>query len=266
MEEPEEILSPSRIERVLELASAYNTPLFITAEARGKTYRYKSRMLEVKKTGDAHTLVIDHPVTDGPAIALIPNISISVFFAINNERFLFEANAHRKTVFTLAGHRKVPALEITYPNTIKSGQRRAYYRVPIPIGKPISVEVGSLGGINEWLAQEPGAWNFPTRVRFEGRILNISVGGMLLAIKEGARSVPRVGTKLGLRFSLAPDETPVVLKGIVRRREKRDSVNVDAIAIEFIDTTEKFEYKLAVNRLYRYVAERQRETIKSETK
>ncbi|MBI5117548.1 PilZ domain-containing protein [Candidatus Poribacteria bacterium] len=265
-EEFEEILSPSRIEGLLEIACAYNVPLFIAAESRGKTYRYKSRMLEVKKTEDARSVVIDHPVTDGPAIALSPNVAVVVFFAVDKSRFFFDAQVQRKTLFALASHKKVPALEISYPNAIKSGQRRAYFRVPVPLGKPIAVEVGAISGMSDWLAQEPGTWNFPSHVHFEGRILNISVGGMLLSVNEGTKTIPRVGTKLGLRFSVAPDETPIMLKGIIRRKERRDSAKVDAIGIEFIDTAEKFEYKLAINRLYRYVAERQREMLKPETK
>jgi c-di-GMP-binding flagellar brake protein YcgR len=266
MDEFEEILAPSRIDGLLEIACAYNVPLFIAAESRGKIYRYKSRMLDVKKTDDARSVVIDHPVTDGPAIALTPNVAIIIFFAVDKSRFFFDAQVQRKTLFALASHRKVPALEISYPNAIKSGQRRAYYRVPIPIGKPIAVELGAISDMSDWLAQEPGTWNFPTHIRFEGSILNISVGGMLLSVNEGTKTIPRVGTKLGLRFSISPDETPILLKGIIRRKERRDSANVDAVGIEFIDTSEKFEYKLAINRLYRYVAERQREMLKTETK
>ncbi|RJP71561.1 MAG: hypothetical protein C4532_07315 [Candidatus Abyssobacteria bacterium SURF_17] len=262
MEEPE-VVSPSRIERLLDLASVYNVPLSITAESRDKLYRYKSRMLDFRKAPGSNTLIIDHPVTDGPAIALVPDTRITVYFALDRKRFLFESTVVRKVSFTLASRRKISALEIAYPNALASGQRRSYYRVSVPSGKLVSVECGVVSGRTDWFVQEPGTWNFPSRVQFEGRIVNVSVGGILLAVKDAARGVATVGTKLGLWFSLAPNETPVVLKGIVRRVDRASSGEEDTVAIEFIDTAEKFEYKLAINRLFRYVAERQREIIKT---
>lgn len=262
MREPE-VVSPARVERLLELASVYNVPLTITAEANDMTYRYKSRMLEMRKISSVRQLVIDHPVTDGPAIALTPGTPITVFFALNNDRFFFESKILRKSTFTLAGKRSVAAFEITYPNLLKNGQRRMFFRVSVPQGKPICVECGVIGNKKEWLAQEPGAWNFPTHIEFEGRIVNISVGGVLLAVKNSGGPAPVVGTKMGMRFALKSDETPIVLKGIVRRIEDRPSGEENRFGIEFIDIGEKFEYKLAINRLYRYVAERQREILAS---
>jgi hypothetical protein len=97
-------------------------------------------------------------------------------------------------------------------------------------------------------------------VLFEGRILNVSVGGMLLAIKKTFSAIMVVGARLVVRFAVKPDESPLVLKGIIRRIEERGPEE-DGLGIEFIDTAEKFEYKLAINRLYRYVAERQREVL-----
>jgi len=259
----EDLVSPTRIERLLELACVYNVPLTVTAEADDMVYRYKSRMFEMRRTPSTRRLVIDHPVTDGPAIALTPNIKISVFFALNNDRYFFESSIIHKMMFTLASKRTVSAFEITYPNILKNGQRRMFFRVPVPQGKPISVECGVIGDKKNWFIQEPGAWNFPSQIRFEGEILNISVGGMLLAINKGDAHALVVGTKLGMWFALQPEESPLVLKGIIRRIEERSSAEADALGIEFIDISEKFEYKLAINRLYRYVADRQRDIAAS---
>ncbi|UCD58493.1 MAG: PilZ domain-containing protein [Candidatus Hydrogenedentota bacterium] len=261
-----DVVSPSRIERLLELASAYNVPLLVTTESRGNTYRYKSRMLEMRVLPGRNTLIIDHPITDGPAIALTRDTPVTVFFALDRNRLVFDSRVIGKSTFTLAIHRETTALEITYPNVLKSGERRSYYRVPVPKGKPISTECGMIADVSDWVVQEPGAWNFPSSAQFEGRIVDISVGGILLAIRKTGKNIPKVGTKLGLRFSVAAGETPIVLKGIVRRILEGPSTEENTIGVEFIDTAEEFEYKLAINRLYRYVAERQRQIGKSGTK
>lgn len=256
--EQSEFVSTSRIERLLELACAYNVPLLITIESRDAIFRYKSRMLEMQKAVDGDSLIIDIPMTDGPAIALKPGVNVNVFFALNEKRYLFESVVLRKATLTLASKRKTPAIEISYPNILRIADRRQHVRVSIPLGRPISVQCGVVGDKADWLAQEPGTWNFPSRLRFEGRIVNVSVGGMLLATTGKTGAAARVGVKLGMRFALAPNESPIALKGIIRRVEQGDSAGETRIGIEFIDTNEKFDYKLAINRLYRYVAERQK--------
>jgi c-di-GMP-binding flagellar brake protein YcgR len=259
----QDVVSPSRIERVLELACAYNVPLSLVTESGGTVYRYKSRMLDMKKPPSVSSLVIDYPVTDGPAIALKPRIEITLYLALDQERFAFESKVLRKTTFTLESRRSISALEIAYPHVLRSDQRRAYYRVPVPVGKPIAVKCAVVDDAGESFTPEPGAWNFPPDKQFQGTIMNLSVGGMLVALTEAVRSLVDVETRIGVRLLLAHDETPLVLKGIVRRIETGHAPDEFRVGVEFIDTEEAFECKLAINRLYRYVAERQREIIKS---
>jgi len=258
-----EILSPSRIESVLELACAYNAPLTVTIETESEVCRYKSRMLEMKKKNSHRSLVIDHPVTDGPAVALKQGTPLTLFFAMDEGRFVLETTILRKTTFTLENRRKISAFEITYPNSLKKGQRRTYFRVPVHIDKPILVEGFAIEDDTNLFNHAAGTWNFPAENQIEGHAVNISVGGILLALDTKPVDPPDVGTQFMLRFSMTTHETPLVLKAIVRRIEEETSSKKKRIGYEFKDSETKFEYKLAINRLYKFVAERQREIIKS---
>ena len=220
------LASPSRIERTLELACAYNAPLSIHAESGDDIYRYKSRMLDMRKARGSRSLVIDQP----------------------------------------ASRRKISALEISYPNVLKSGQRRAYFRVPIPLRAPIDVDCTVVGEVAGKAVENEDAGNALLRPRLRGRTINISVGGMLIVLEEGATDLADVGTKLALQFSLEKNETPIRLSAIIRRLEKKSATDQFRMGIEFVDIDVTFENKLAVNRLYRYVAERQREIIQSGSK
>ena len=93
---------------------------------------------------------------------------------------------------------------------------------------------------------------------------NIGVGGMLLAFLKGDAGRASVGDRLALKFSLGKDETSLELDGVIRRIEKKASTEEVSVGVEFVDTGEAFEYKLAINRLYKYVAERRKEILKSE--
>lgn len=263
MEDPA-LVSPSRIERLLELACAYNSPTSIHAESGDDVYRYKSRLLDMRKTPESKTLVIDQPVTDGPAIALRPNIEITLFFAIDQGRYAFDSVVLRKTDYELGNRRKVSALEIAYPNVMKSGQRRAYFRVPVPVRTPITVDCFVIEETAKPKEEEERAG--ASRARLKARTIDISAGGMLLAFEEGDTHLADVGAKLALRFSLASDETPLKINGVIRRIERKSATEQLRAAIEFVDIDEEFEYKLAINRLYRYVAERQRNILQSGSK
>jgi c-di-GMP-binding flagellar brake protein YcgR len=261
-----DIVSPSRIERLLDLACAYTVPLSVVTEARGEVCRYESRMLEMERDPDAKHLIIDLPITDGPAIALIPDTPITLHLAVGGKRFMFESAVMGKATHEFEGRRKAPALRITYPNVLKSGNQRAFYRVSVPEEGPISVEADIAFDI----AGPPDRDNGATRSKpvggITGTMLNLSVGGALLAVDSLEADIPVEGTDLDLRIVVAEDEAPLKLKGAVRRIEGEQAGENLRLGIEFIETDERFEYKLALNRLYKYIAERHRKLVQSRAK
>ncbi len=257
-----EVVSPSRIERLLELACAYNVPLTVTVESGDKLYTYRSRMLEQREKVGANSLLVDYPMTSGPAIALKPGMPLTVHFSLEKQRFLFHASVIGKTLYTFLDRRKATVLEIEYPTVLVRGQRRSYHRVPPPPDQPISVNCRMTGDVIDWLdkeAESAGSARQPTQ--FRGTIVNVSVGGMLMAVRETEQPDLEEGKKVGLRFSVAKKESPILIKGIIRRIEEDESTGELRVAIEWIDTEEMYEYRLAMNRIYKYVAERQREVI-----
>jgi c-di-GMP-binding flagellar brake protein YcgR len=261
------LLSPIQIERLLELACAYDSPLSIHRESGEDVHRYKSRMLDVKKGPGPLAVIVEQPAPDGPAPALRPNTEATFFFATEQGRYSFDGKVLRKTEYDLGNRRIVSALEVTYPNMLKSGQRRAYYRVPVPLRMPIDIDCSIIDDAKR--AKEDNRIVEPTepplRANLKARAVNISVGGILMAFVEGDAYLAGLGTKLAVKFSLAENETSLKLKAVVRRIEKNPATQQTNAAAEFIETDEAFECKLSINRLYRYVAERQRETLKSGT-
>ncbi len=258
------LTSPSRIERLLELACAYNSPLSIRRESGEDVYRYKSRLLDLKKAPGPLAVVIEQPTPDGPAPSLRPNTEIILFFATEKDRYSFDGRILRKIKYDLGRRRKVSALEITYPNLLRSGQRRSYYRVPVPLLIPIDLDCAF---VDEAEREEDNEIvelkELSSQARLKARTINISVGGMLIEFVEGDADRARPGARLAIELSLAQDETSLKLKVVIRRIEKNPTTLQVMAAIEFVETDEAFEHKLAINRLYKYVAERQREILQS---
>lgn len=262
MEKPA-VSSPEQVKRLLELGCAYNTPLTIVAETRDFPSRYKSRMLDLSEDPDDPHVIIDQPVADGPAIALKRDIRITLYFNTEEGRFSFDARILNRTTFTLGAQNKVAALQITFPKHLMSGQRRRYFRVDVPLGKPLSVECAITADIEKLVTGESDSWDFAQDQKFKGRIVNISVGGVLLALDEKNKKLPKIGTVVVSKFALPEENEPIILKGIIRRHEHTPSTTEYRAGIEFIETEDLFECKLAVNRLYKYVAQRQREMLQA---
>ena len=264
--EKAEILSPSRIERLLEVACAYSAPLSLATESRGEKYEYTSCMLEESRGSGTKHLIIDYPVTDGPAIAFKPGMDITLSFTIEQGQFTFDSTVIRKTTFALQNRRETAALEIEYPNALRHGQRRDHFRVPIPLKQPIEVKGETIAEADDLDSKTLSMADTQKTGRFKGKMVNISVGGILMSLKNADDIPIEIETKVLVIFSLAENETPLELKGIVRRIDEGDSAEEQNIGIEFIDTEETFESKLAINRLYKYVAERQRQMLRFEKK
>jgi c-di-GMP-binding flagellar brake protein YcgR len=246
------------------MACAYELPLSVVIESRGETYRYESCMVETSGTSAAKNLIIDYPVTDGPAVAIKPEMEMTLSFTIDEGQLVFNSTVMRKTTRMRRERGETVVLEIEYPNILKHSQRRDHFRVPIPLRKQIHAECILVGDDTTQTSKGKRKKGSEKGVHFEGTIINISVGGVLMAVEDVTDIPMKTGASLVLSFSLAKNETPLELRGVVRRLEKGESDTSRKLAVEFIETEETFEHRLAVNRLYRYVTERQREMANHE--
>lgn len=243
------------------MACAYNAHLSVVTESRGKTYHFNSRMLKVSDIPDTKHVIISYPITDGPAVSLKPKMEVTLSFAVDEGQFAFESQVIRKTVLPLKNRPDMTVLEISYPNILKHSQRRDHFRVSIPTEEPIQATCDLIDPHSGEDTEDVSAGS-QGDVRFEGNIVNISVGGVLLGVREESIiTLLGGGVTLLLRFSLIENETPIELMGLVRRIYDESSAGEREVAIEFTGTEETFEYRLAINRLYKYIAERQRQML-----
>jgi c-di-GMP-binding flagellar brake protein YcgR len=256
--EEAEILSPSRIERVLEMACTYGVSLSVVAISHDKTYHFRSRMLEMLLMPETRHIIIEYPTTDGPAIALKPHMDITLSFTIDEGQFGYESKVIRKTSVPVKGRPDMAVLEISYPNVLKHSQRRDHFRISIPTGRAVRVTCRIIGPNDSMSFENAKMTGHQPNVQFNGQIVNLSGGGMLMAIEKAPDISLDTGTELLMSFSLVQNETPIEINGIVRRVHEKNPPQEREVAIEFIGTGEIFEYKLAINRLYKYIAERQR--------
>ncbi len=262
MEDPA-LASPERIEQLLELACAYNAPLALQAELDEQIYRYKSRMLDVTGEADSKSVIIDQPVSDGPVATLRPGYDITLFFALEQGRYAFDARILKRTEYELGNHKKTQALEIAYPNALKSGQRRSYYRVTVPVRRPIHVDCIVISEIDLRADGDGASRASRHKGQMHARSIDVSAGGLLVAFESGDIGLAEVGTRLVLEFTLTPGEAPLKLKAVIRRIMRKSAAEQLRAGLEFIDVDEAVESKLAVNRLYKYVAEIQREILQT---
>ncbi len=115
---------------------------FAIDESKG--FSYLSRFLKIDETG--RYVIIDTPTgKHGNTKQLIPNDEISILFKLSGFRFLFDTKVLEKTEFQLNENTKVNGLKVRIPQKLLDGNRRQFFRVIVPMNKPIKIHYTVMG-------------------------------------------------------------------------------------------------------------------------
>jgi len=95
---------------------------------------------------------------------------------------------------------------------------------------------------------------------FEGITIDISAGGIAIKVDEGKEEL-HVGDKIDMRFRLKKEDfDELEITGIVKNERAYFNTDSKVFGVEFIPER-SVEFKKAINKISRYVIERQRELL-----
>ncbi|MCP4157870.1 MAG: hypothetical protein GY757_59725 [bacterium] len=223
-----------------------------------RAYNYLSRFLKINEAGQF--VIIDTPTgAHGGTKQLVPNDDISILFKLSGFRFLFDTKVLEKTEFQLNENTNVNGLKVRMPTKLLDGNRRQFFRVIVPVNKPIKIHYTVMGrsSVKGNLASFEKAGSGASFL--EAVMIDISGGG--LAIKSDRKLNIKQGDKLLMRFKLADFEREEIhVEGVVRSTreyaEKKDTL----WGIEFMPQKD-IKFKRAMNRINKFVMEGQRKFI-----
>ncbi len=239
----------------MRAAVEYNLPCEIWVDSRGYPVQAKSRFFTLQAGAEAPSVIVEAPVSDGTILPLRPGQEVEVYFRVDDTRYMYQATVLKRGEFPLSSGQAARALEITYPQRLSRGQKRAYYRVPVSRLHPVELRYGLVD------RKTPDPVVRPS-VLFRGRteVIDLSAGGVAFDLPERNRLLVRPGNRLICEFSLPNDER-LTLHGRVAHRYALRGERALRYGLQFIDIHRQLNFKVAHDRLLRYVVEVQRESL-----
>jgi len=175
---------------------------------------HKSRLLDMAPARRA--LVVAHPdEIEAETFELACGEQVGVAFRHHSRKCLFATSVvGRRQPRRHATRSSGPkALLLGWPEQIEQLQRRVYYRVPIPAASPIDVRIWS-GGLSS-PTQDPPA----TSKAVTGRLLDLSVGGMCVAIAQADDPRFRTNALVGAEFRPETGRSSIALEACFRHAQ-----------------------------------------------
>ena len=159
---------------------------------------------------DAERIYMDRPQSAGRRVELKPGQAVAVCFLLNGTRYAFRSRIARLHCYIrLNPTQQVPGTAVTLPAQVGQQQRRAEFRISLVGYKGLEVMVH--GG----RADDGGAAPVDS-VRWTGRLLDISAGGVAALFETGPRPRWRPGQLFFLAFGLPGVETTFVILAELR--------------------------------------------------
>ncbi len=235
-----------------------NENITISLTGTKKQMTYTSRFFDLDRSD--RSIIIDLPTGVGETFEpLVKGDEINVYFQYSGFRFYFHSKVLGKVKYRLNESTKVPAYKIKLPTKLLDGERRNYFRVPTPHDKAVIVKfiVYPKGG-EQVIIDEDHPESIPKV--FEGTILDISAGGVAIKVDENMEEI-KVGDKIDMRFRLRKEDfDELEISGVIRNERTYYNTESKIFGVEFLPER-SVEFKRAINKISRYVIERQRELL-----
>ena len=241
---------------ILGGACERNLPAEVVLAATDGKALLRTRLLEAGGPDPEAPLVIEAPTRQGTPVALHPGEALSVVFIFGGQKFGFQTVVSNRTAMLLGDGVEVPTLALAYPVQVHKLQRRRFFRVGIPGGKPLVVQC---------VVRDPSrSKSGDDMVRFETVAQDISSGGVALKIPEQYLKLASTGRRMAIIFNLEGFRRSIKL--IAEVRHVRRAPNGNHIAgMQFVEWHRTLAGRKTINSITRYVVRRQRSDLKKKS-
>jgi len=247
-------LSDKERDTILTEACARNLPVeVVPAEAEDKS-SLRSRFLEGSGPAGAG-IVIEVPTRRGSRVMVHPDEALDVIFMLAGQKFGFRTKVGRRSKMSLGKDVEVPALVLAYPPKVYKLQRRRFFRVDIPVAKPLVVQC---------VVRDRKRGESEDLVRFETVARDISSGGIAIKVPESHLRLVKVGTRIALAFNIEGYRRGVHLLAEVRHIAQRPGGEHIA-GMQFVEWHKTLAGRRAINAITRYVVRRQRAELRKKS-
>ncbi|MBN1391394.1 MAG: PilZ domain-containing protein [Sedimentisphaerales bacterium] len=107
-------------------------------------------------------------------------------------------------------------ISLLVPDRIEMVQRRSYFRVNVPGSMKVNVMLWHRRCTDDQTTQTPDAQRTTPESYWQGRLADISAGGVQLVVEKEQKPDFRKGQFMGLRFTPMPYEMPLMFNAQIR--------------------------------------------------
>jgi len=252
---PFSLVTPEERKSAMRHAVSYNAPCDLWVLAGSAPVRTKSRFLGLQRGARGADVILEAPVAEGSILPVRAGDGIEVFFNADGDRFTYMARILDRTTFELNGGTTVRAIRTAYPSRMVRGQKRNFYRINMPLGRPIEMRYGLVDRYT------PGSAAYP-RIVQRGRIelRDLSGGGLSFEVRKNSGTTLRPGDRMECAFRL-PTNGDVRLLARVANTRADHGRSIIRFGAEFVDIHTRVEFKQDRDQILRYVADHQQREL-----
>jgi len=221
MDEPE-VLQSEQVRNILELAVERKLLGVMTHLSKSKWHMTKVLFSRI----NGHTVQIEIAAKEKPhPINIQIDQPVGISFKHDFSKYLMESVVvgFEPSINQACGGKIV----LEMPDRIDRMQRRAYFRVSVP--KELNVKaIFWHRGYNDDRAE------VPVENYWQGRLVDLSAGGVQIAVELEQGPNFRTGQLVGLQFTPMPYEKPILVEGQVRHIAEAEDGRKLYIGIQFI--------------------------------
>jgi c-di-GMP-binding flagellar brake protein YcgR len=242
---------------LIEEASARNTPIEIHRYAKTGDLigTGKSRVLGF----DKNHLHVEQPPSAKNKLVINPGDKIEVFFSLRNTIFRFHTQVvQTRCKIPLNRQTVVLGMHLTMPQALQETQRRADYRINLPIQRQPTVILHDCGkDIEAHIPVTAGRW--------EGDLIDLSRGGYCVLIKSSPDKEWNVGERyfLGFRTENEPEDFTFMCE--VRTESSVLDGEYTRIGVRLLNRPDPALFKRKLQALGKFITQLERSAMRKES-
>ncbi|MGB9625672.1 MAG: flagellar brake protein [Phycisphaerae bacterium] len=240
-------VEPTRRDQALDEAVSRNVPIVLSVRDGVSWAVHKSRFLGSNRV--AKRLYIECPppaAPESPPPEVRRGEAVGVAFRRGHKKCVFTAVMLGQEDYGPDGGSPVPALALSWPDSLQELQRRAYYRVSVPPHKTVKVELWQGGAA---CRKKAGSAEWPS---YTGRLMDLSAGGMCLVLPPNRNPRLDAGDAVGLEFQPEPGGPAFLLNGLVRYVDPAPD-GATTVGLQFVGLEATVENRKVLQQLLRVV-------------
>ncbi|MGC9455638.1 MAG: flagellar brake protein [Phycisphaerae bacterium] len=219
-------LPHGELQDALEATAAEAMPVVVSVrDTRSDAWiPCSSRLLAV--TDDAILLELPRAYGSDTPREFVPGEEMCMTFRLGEDKLLCKSVVVRCGTETLSDGTEAPVLRASRPQWGHVLQRRAFSRVPVPEGEMLRAG-SSIGSSEETCVPAAPVWT--------GRVLDLSAGGMRVAVDPGAAAELEEGVPVYVCLAFGRAGRTVYSDAVVRHVESKERTTI--VGLEFVELT-----------------------------